>query len=429
MIHLHIFYLFKIYKILGIDYYCKKIDYEKTCIKLNLWDSSGSEYKDKIIPKTLCKTFHAVIICIAYDDLNSFYTLENWIKYAKTICPNIDSFPKFIPIIIALNKFDKSTSQYDAHDLETYLNKIFDRENFYICSKISAKEEYGINLIFDKILEIVLPGLGRNRNTISGASSTIQKKNSKNHAVVTSTITKMITQAGFFDEKEEFLSYEIDENRTTKRNTNASIYPNEEVKNNNTYIFQSLETPINKDCFVDTSKLKYISYLNSSQSYFINNQKDKSVNTSVMRCCEITKNTDMIEDGFFRSSIINHSKITYKTNYFDNSNTNIDVAKHLKQLEQSKNYKSAHSRKVSHDVNNHKNIDKKIKYNTKFKKFIFVGESLSKENLYDNLNKPGSNNFHRNSIKNIKEKSFSLVPGNKKYGSFRDNEAVSRCCK
>ena len=59
-----------------------------------------------------------------------------------------------------MNKYDKESKKFHLNDVKDFLEKISERENIYICSRISAStENYWINLMFDKILELIIPDL------------------------------------------------------------------------------------------------------------------------------------------------------------------------------------------------------------------------------------------------------------------------------
>lgn len=51
--------------------------------RLNIWDVSGSELDDKVLPKYLFKSVDAFVMTFGLDDVNTLKSLKNWVKLTE----------------------------------------------------------------------------------------------------------------------------------------------------------------------------------------------------------------------------------------------------------------------------------------------------------------------------------------------------------
>jgi len=402
-----------------------------------------------VVPKSLSKVFHAVVICLAYDDENSLKNLESWINYAKSICPNIDTFPKFVPIIIALNKYDKSNRKFKVKDLEDYLNNIFNRENFYICSKISAKEAYGINLIFEKILEIILPRSSTRNSFINNnqiqdnLNFNFQNKNISNFnnkGISNPTFNSKLPADGLAIEeakdliKDSYRNSEIEkitqcsfrkssacsDNNTSYRYINSF---NEEAKNEincahyfnkeNVIAFKITDSSIHVQDYINdlkehrasvsnanTTNVNNTTYFNSNYMYV-----NRSVieNNSIRRLSAYSKNSEILLEKSKEKNEKNNIDISWidKENFLKNINKNNPKndrrnIKNQKLIVESKNKNKKREAKRNNLASKDTKIYKhkkapNVKFNTTFEKYRYIKNN----NSQDKVNKSFSVSYYQ----------------------------------
>ena len=70
---------------LGATYKAKFFDIGDQQLKMQVWDTPGSEQYRSLLPMYL-KNSQAVIVCFALDDEESFESLEHWGRYLEEQC-------------------------------------------------------------------------------------------------------------------------------------------------------------------------------------------------------------------------------------------------------------------------------------------------------------------------------------------------------
>ena len=70
---------------LGFDYFPFFIKYKNTILKLEIWDTCGQEIYRSLIKSFFVNSSLAMIL-YAIDDINSFNSIEEWIRQCRTEC-------------------------------------------------------------------------------------------------------------------------------------------------------------------------------------------------------------------------------------------------------------------------------------------------------------------------------------------------------
>ena len=114
-------------------------------IKLELWDTAGSERFETIIPIYLR---NADIILLVYDvtESNSINSIQKWLKIINR---TIDLQNSRTEIILVGNKVDLLDN--DMEQLKAYIDEIK-----YLNFNVSCKTGYNVIELFDKIKEIII---------------------------------------------------------------------------------------------------------------------------------------------------------------------------------------------------------------------------------------------------------------------------------
>ena len=68
---------------LGVDYFKVEKKIEDKIYRLNIWDVSGSELEDKVLPKYLFKSVDAFVLTFSLDNVYSLNSLKSWIKLTE----------------------------------------------------------------------------------------------------------------------------------------------------------------------------------------------------------------------------------------------------------------------------------------------------------------------------------------------------------
>ena len=118
----------------------KKI--EDKLYRLNIWDISGNEIEDRVLPKYLFKSVDLFVLVISLDDVRSLNSLKYWIKHTdnKTF-------------VLVKNKSDLRKISEDTikkYQEEVLKNDILNLEKeFVTCSK----DFFSLKKLFYFILE------------------------------------------------------------------------------------------------------------------------------------------------------------------------------------------------------------------------------------------------------------------------------------
>ena len=131
---------------IGVDFKFKTITVKDKKIKLQIWDTAGTE-KFRTITSAYYKGADAIIICFDYTDMDSFKSLNSWMEEVTK-----QAHPDAIKILVG-TKFDVEPKAVMSSDIVGFTQKrqmkMFDT---------SAKTNYQINdgfvYISERLLEI-----------------------------------------------------------------------------------------------------------------------------------------------------------------------------------------------------------------------------------------------------------------------------------
>ena len=70
---------------LGFDYFPVFVKYKNKILKLEIWDTCGQEIYRSLI-KSFFSNSSLVIIVYAIDDINSFNSIEEWVRQCRNEC-------------------------------------------------------------------------------------------------------------------------------------------------------------------------------------------------------------------------------------------------------------------------------------------------------------------------------------------------------
>ena len=126
----------------GVDYVKFEKKIEDKLYRLNIWDISGNEIEDRVLPKYLFKSVDLFVLVISLDDVRSLNSLKYWIKHTdnKTF-------------VLVKNKSDLRKISEDTikkYKEEVLKNDILNLEKeFVTCSK----DFFSLKKLFYFILE------------------------------------------------------------------------------------------------------------------------------------------------------------------------------------------------------------------------------------------------------------------------------------
>ena len=126
----------------GVDYVKFEKKIEDKLYRLNIWDISGNEIEDRVLPKYLFKSVDLFVLVISLDDVRSLNSLKYWIKHTdnKTF-------------VLVKNKSDLRKISEDTikkYQEEVLKNDILNLEKeFVTCSK----DFFSLKKLFYFILE------------------------------------------------------------------------------------------------------------------------------------------------------------------------------------------------------------------------------------------------------------------------------------
>lgn len=87
---------------IGVDFFCKILDKNKTRLKLNIWDLSGAERFSSIC-SSYVKQNDILVFCYSSEDINSFFEMvDRYKKYLYIICEHKKA------LIVVATKIDSS---------------------------------------------------------------------------------------------------------------------------------------------------------------------------------------------------------------------------------------------------------------------------------------------------------------------------------
>lgn len=137
----------------GIDYLTKTIYKNNQMLKLHFWDTAGQEKFKSLMPSYIRYCSVAIIVYDISDSV-SFENVKNWAKMVNEESMNIE-------IIIVGNKIDL-TRNVDEKDALDFAGEI---KAEYVES--SAKTGEGVELIYNKVFQIVPDGIQRKGTSLN----------------------------------------------------------------------------------------------------------------------------------------------------------------------------------------------------------------------------------------------------------------------
>ncbi len=144
-------------------------------IRLKMIDTAGQE-NYQALATTYIKNADAVFFVFAHDDRESFSNIKKWLDNFKEINRRVD-FNKTFPAYLVGNKCDL------PHEMkEEEIQQLKTDNNFYGYIDTSAKDDIGINQVFDDIGEMLITIYGnrkKKQNVKLAAKHQKQKKGCK----------------------------------------------------------------------------------------------------------------------------------------------------------------------------------------------------------------------------------------------------------
>ena len=152
---------------IGINYsVCKMEIYKEEKITFSIWDTNGSEIKEKILPQLQYKNCDLFIIVISYDKRETLQTLRNYINFISRIHENRNT-----PIVVITNKSDIKSKKFTMKEVIKSIEE-FNMLNIRV-SEISCQN---INSVQGLFFQIGASLLGKRVHKGSVVSSTIPEK-------------------------------------------------------------------------------------------------------------------------------------------------------------------------------------------------------------------------------------------------------------
>lgn len=128
---------------IGIDFMSKTIDLKNRTVRLLIWDTSGQERFQSLIPSYIGDSTIAIIVCDVTQQ-SSYESLSKWIKITRAGAPNV-------PIILVANKTDLTEKRVISSE---QINDFARKENLHVI-ETSAKSGLNVKALFRKCAELV----------------------------------------------------------------------------------------------------------------------------------------------------------------------------------------------------------------------------------------------------------------------------------
>jgi len=136
---------------IGAFFLTKKVQLEDgSMCKIQIWDTAGQERFRAMAPMYY-RNAAAAIVCFDITDENSFSTMKDWVQELRRNCQDRD-----LILAIACNKADLSSTRVVSRErAESFASSIK-----AILMDTSAKENEGVNELFQKVTERVIESQG-----------------------------------------------------------------------------------------------------------------------------------------------------------------------------------------------------------------------------------------------------------------------------
>lgn len=152
----------------GVDFISKTMVVDERFVRLHLWDTAGKERFRSSIP-TYVKDAQMIVIVYDVSDRKTWDNISNWLELIKSVRKN-----DFDDVVVCLvgNKCDARSHQTQVSSLEGHERAT---ENDWIFIECSAKADYNIRRLFQKLADKLPSGIGdtsiRDISTRSAAHS------------------------------------------------------------------------------------------------------------------------------------------------------------------------------------------------------------------------------------------------------------------
>lgn len=128
---------------IGAQFLCKHIIHKNTHIKLELWDTAGQERYRSIV-SLYYRNCNAVLLVV---DITNAKSMESIFYWTNELHRNIQD----TPIFLVFNKMDMRQTEADENDIHSTYGE-------YNVTNVSAKTNYNINELFEKVIETIHDG-------------------------------------------------------------------------------------------------------------------------------------------------------------------------------------------------------------------------------------------------------------------------------
>lgn len=135
----------------GIGYGAKTLEFGKTVVKLQIWDTAGQE-SFRSIARTFYKGTHGVVLTYSINKFPSFDHLQSWIKEIK------DGTDENTPILLVGNMKDLENQREVTMDQAMVLCEGLGLAGYYEVSAATGESVEGVRLrqMFLKLGELML---------------------------------------------------------------------------------------------------------------------------------------------------------------------------------------------------------------------------------------------------------------------------------
>ncbi|KAL9647964.1 hypothetical protein ABK040_016870 [Willaertia magna] len=130
----------------GVDFKIEKVKFKDKTIKIQYWDTAGSE-RYRSITSSYFRGCSGILLMFDVTLEQSFLHVENWVVDIRKIVENV-------PILLVGNKSDRVDFRKVRH--EDCLKLAKKLELNYM--EMSAKENIGVKEAFDKLIELSVEG-------------------------------------------------------------------------------------------------------------------------------------------------------------------------------------------------------------------------------------------------------------------------------
>ena len=139
---------------IGVDFFSKNLVIDSKKIKLQIWDTAGQE-RFRSITSSYYRGANVAILVFDMSNVNSFSRLNYWLDQIKIYIPDNN-----YKIIVLGNKCDSEIS------INENMISEFTKKNKIDFVKVSAKQNIGIDKVFNDLVSEVLKSISSPTNNI-----------------------------------------------------------------------------------------------------------------------------------------------------------------------------------------------------------------------------------------------------------------------